>query len=357
MTPADLTAAPKSNISGNHSSSLRSTPKRANTPTSRSPSSTLPLPGQLIAIHPVFIEITTIFSRHLQIILYDAERAWAHSQLIKSTLSLPTTTSKARHHQIKRLARSHLHANQLLTLAQSLYAADRLDAISLAQITVYQLVTKGTLAFEREQYELGFETLSVAHTLLGTLATGTTTPHLEALINEMIDDIEPLIRFCAYKLSLDVSQGVENIVREIVTRQDGKLVAEFQDLFKAVGGQESEAARKNVGDIEWRGAEIKVRNAQLVDVIVKVKDVISALSKDATTTATEEKGKAWGKRKQKSGMDTSTNAKEVMDSRRMGMYDKALLVLSDAEGVARQLVEDNKVCSSYFPALVRTDAR
>ena len=161
----------------------------------------------------------------------------------------------------------------------------------------------------------------------------------------MIDEIEPIIRFCAYKLSLDVSQGVEILVEEIVAREGGKLVGEYQSLFAAIGGKEGEGARRNVGDIAWRGAEIKVRNAQLVDVIVKVKEVLGALARDATGAAvvSEEKGKAWGKRKQKVGMDTTTNAKDVMDSRRMGMYDKALLVLSDAEGIARQLVDDNKV--------------
>jgi signal recognition particle subunit SRP68 len=88
-------------------------------------------------------------------------------------------------------------------------------------------------------------------------------------------------------------------------------------------------------ELVWRGRDIPVRSAELVGVVLKVKKAIASLEAD----------KDVGGKKKKGGR------KEVMGARRMGTYDKALLVLSEGEDVARQLVEDNKVrCAlALFP--------
>jgi signal recognition particle subunit SRP68 len=80
-----------------------------------------------------------------------------------------------------------------------------------------------------------------------------------------------------------------------------------------------------------------VRNAELVDIVIKVKKAILSLEADKDLGS-------GGKKNNTREQRTSKGRKEILGARRMGTYDKALLVLSDAEVVAKQLLDDNKVC-------------
>lgn len=268
--------------------------------------------------------------RHLQILLFDAERAWAHSQLLKASLSLPSTPSPTRHHLTRRLARAVLRADSLFSLVTAL--GSRVSPTDRAQAAAYYLVLKGSLAFEQKKHEDGLATLSVAHQLLSKLAETAATAHGEALANEMIDDVEPMLRFCAYSLQIDTSQGTGELVKETAAREQAGLIKGWAELvaeLEKTGGREK---RKTV-ELSWRGTEIPIRNAQLVDVVSKVKDALASLEADKDVGKSSSAGKA-----KKGGA-----RKEIMGARRMGTYDKALLVLGEGEDVTRQLVEDNKV--------------
>ena len=192
---------------------------------------------------------------------------------------------------------------------------------------------KGSLAFEQGKHQDGVNALSVAHTLLSKLAETAETAHSEALANEMIDDVEPMLRFCAYKLGLDTSQGVAELAEQTSAEQQDQLVEGYSQLVKGLEENGQNSQRETV-ELSWQGSQIPIRSAELVGVVLKVKQALASLEAD--------RGTAKSSAKQKGGR------KDVMGARRMGTYDKALLVLSDGEEIARQLVEDNKVrfCSS-----------
>lgn len=193
---------------------------------------------------------------------------------------------------------------------------------------------KGSLAFEKAQHQAGLNSLAVAHDLLTTLSRGAETANLEALTNEVIDEVEPMLRFCAYSLQLDVSKGVGELVEEVMKKEEsGKLVEGYGELAKELEKEGKSEKRESV-ELVWRGREIPVRSAELVGVVLKVQQAIKSLEADkdvgaSGSTSTEKKGKG--------------GRKDLMGARRMGTYDKALTTLGEAEDVARQLVEDNKV--------------
>jgi signal recognition particle subunit SRP68 len=186
---------------------------------------------------------------------------------------------------------------------------------------------KGSLAFEQAKHREGLNALSVAHSLLTKLAETAETAHAEALANEVIDEVEPMLRFCAYKLELDTSRGVGELAEETAAEQQDKLVEGYSQLVAGLKEQGKKSKREAV-ELSWRGAQIPVRSAELVSVVLKVKQALASLEADRSIGADKKK---------------KSVKNDVMGARRMGTYDKALLVLSDAEEVARQLVEDNKV--------------
>ncbi|TNY23241.1 hypothetical protein DMC30DRAFT_414283 [Rhodotorula diobovata] len=281
--------------------------------------------------------------KHLQIVLFDAERCWAHSQLLKSTLDDPSTPPSTKHHFAKRLTKASSHANALLALVRSPALAPRLSAVHLAQVQAYALVLRGTVAFERNKHAEGLDALSAAFEVLGRLAETAPSATDEALANEVMDEVEPMLRFCAYRLGLDTASGVAAIAADFASREMARQAPGWEELSARLGQDGREGKRESV-EIRWRGEVVPVRNAELVGPALKVQEALASLREDEARGKKGGEGAAAaageGKRKAEGGK------KEVLGARRMGTYDKALLVLSDAEAVAHQLVEDNQIAAT-----------
>ncbi|GAA5873588.1 hypothetical protein JCM8547_005624 [Rhodosporidiobolus lusitaniae] len=284
--------------------------------------------------------------KHLQIALFDAERCWAQSQLLKQNLSDPSVSSKIKHHFAKRLSKASARAKDLLELSQSPSLSSRLSATHVGQILAYYLLFVGSLAFERGKHQEGLETLSAAYEVLGALAASASSATEEALANERMDEVEPMLRFCAYRLGKDTSAGVNPIAKEVAAETLPMLAPTWNELRGRIE-EEGKQGQKETVEVFWRGEPISVRNAELVGVAVKVKEALASLEQDQAF------GKKGGEGSE--GKKKADGKKEVLGARRMGTYDKALLTLSDAEAVASQLVEDDKIALSKG-ASSRSDA-
>ena len=97
--------------------------------------------------------------------------------------------------------------------------------------------------------------------------------------------------------------------------------------------EESSAVGQDRGKLKellWEGEPVPVRNPELVDVLLKVQEAQEKLAEDKP----DEKGDA--DKKERMG-------KGVKSKRGVASYDAILLALSEAEDVARKLVEAQKV--------------
>ncbi|KAK4052428.1 signal recognition particle subunit srp68 [Microbotryomycetes sp. JL201] len=270
--------------------------------------------------------------KHLQILLFETERAWAHAQEVKAAASNPQTLTGSRKHFIKRLAKAVGRAQQLNQVVASL-SSTKISSYQRGQVTAYFLTMKGLHDFEKGRHEAGVKTLSVAHELLIKLSETASSAHDQALANEMIDEVEPMLRFCAYKLEIDTSAGVGSLARETTSKEAEAVLSGYSALIEELDRSSQHRSRETV-ELTWRGKDVPVRSAELVDVVLKVKQAISSL---VTDSSVQESAKGKGGKHRRSA---------AMGSRRMVTYDKVLLVLSDAEAVASQLVDDNKVALS-----------
>ncbi|KAM0790647.1 hypothetical protein ACM66B_004507 [Microbotryomycetes sp. NB124-2] len=271
-------------------------------------------------------------AKHLQILLFESERAWAHAQEVKSSVANAQSTTGSRKHFIKRLARAVSRAEHLYKVVTSL--STKVLTAQRGQTTAYFLSMKGSLEFEKGRHEAGLKSLSVAHELLVKLADTASSAHEQALANELIDEVEPMLRFCAYKSGLDTSAGVAGVAREATAKDAESVLPGYSTLVDQLDKEGQQGSREAV-ELSWRGRDVPVRSAELVDVVIKVKQTIVNLEADRRAEGVSDKDKG-GKRKRRS----------ALGSRRMATFDKALLVLSDAEAFASQLVDDNKVALS-----------
>ncbi|KAH9938962.1 uncharacterized protein BXZ73DRAFT_89066 [Epithele typhae] len=287
------------------------------------------------------MNLDTIKEGHLQLLLFEAERAWAHSQEMHlESLQLANTaktssgaaaetaekqSSANRKHATRRMRRAIHWATQLLSHCQTLYAQGRLSAEDLIQVTTYTLILNGRFLRQRFDFDDALVQLSVARNLLDALAATAATSRAQALAVAYADEIGPEVRHCAHELRRDKVYDVDAIVADVAPKHRNALVQDCDAVLTKLK-EESGAAGQDRGklkDLIWEDEPVPIRNPELVDVLLKVQEAQERLAE----------GKPDGEH---------GKGKGVGSKRGVAAYDAILLALSEAEEVSRKLSEVQK---------------
>ncbi|TRM62912.1 hypothetical protein BD626DRAFT_569492 [Schizophyllum amplum] len=255
---------------------------------------------------------------HLELLLCEAERAWAYGQELFTSSLQPANADKAstlRHSAAGRFRRALHWSTQLLSHCQTLYAADRLSADAMVQASVYTLVLNGRTLRYREQFDDALVQLAVARSLLDELVATASTSRDQALATLFSDSIGPEIRYCAHELGREKSYDVDAIVAELGVQNRNEYVegcsAVLQKLKLEAEASGAHNNRYKLKEPEWEGEPVPIRNPELVDALLKVQDA-------ETRLAASKKGSS---------------------KKNVAAYDHVLAALSDAEELARKLSE------------------
>jgi signal recognition particle subunit SRP68 len=285
----------------------------------------------------------------LELLLLEVERAWAYSQDLISLSSQPTNESKAStlaHSATARFRRAVHWSTQLLSYCQSLFASSRLSSENLLQATIYTLIINGRFLRYRDHFEDALVQLCVARHLLDELASTTSLSRDQALAVLYSDQISPEIRYCAHELGHPEAYNVQSIVKTVASKHLYEIVENCEALIenlKAEAAASSKiAGRRKLDTLMWEGQPIPVRDPGLVDVLLKVQEAEARLSLQGSGTAPPKTPEQGSKVKP---TDRASSKKGV------AAYDMILLALSDAEELARKLVEVQQVSVFRFPSL------
>lgn len=268
-----------------------------------------------------------IFS--LQLLLFEAERAWSHSQELYTISLQPankddSSGSKLRHSATNRFRRAMRWSAELFAKGQSLYTAGRLNVAHLLELYAYVYMLSGRFLRFREEFEDSLEFLSLAYVILSTLADAATTSRDQALATFFSDSIAPEIRYCAHQLGIKDAHDVDRIAKDVGGKAAKKEMKDFDGLVKRVreeSGDDTTKGRGRLRDMEWEGQKVAVRIPELVDVLLGAQNAEEQLKENG------EAAEGTGKRQRKG----------------VAAFDAILAALSDAEDVARKLAEAQKV--------------
>lgn len=130
-------------------------------------------------------------SRHLLIPLMNAERAWAFAMHIKRVAA---GEARPRHHMIARLAKAARWASELQALC-----AERGDHRTLLEAEAYAAWMTANHMIERESWAPALRGIFRARTIYVELSRVTLFPE-QQLYREMVEEIEPIQRYCRYQL-------------------------------------------------------------------------------------------------------------------------------------------------------------
>ncbi|CAA7264674.1 unnamed protein product [Cyclocybe aegerita] len=260
---------------------------------------------------------------HLQLLLFEAERAWAYAQELITSALQPFNQDKAsglRHTATGRFRRAVNWSTQLLSLCQALYASSRMSAENLIEATIYTVILNGRFLRYRDDFEDALIQLSVARGLLDDLANTASTSRDQALAVLFSDEISPEIRYCAHELGRAKAYDINGVVSELSPKYRNQIVENCDSLVTKLQAEEKTVTSKlKLTQRLWEGQPVPVRYPELVDVLLKVEEAEKSLRSIQLSPAG---------RKARSGVTA---------------YDSVLAALSDAEEISRKLQETQQV--------------
>jgi len=257
----------------------------------------------------------------LQLLLFEAERAWAYGQeLMKQAID--DEDNPLRRRAVARFRRALSWTDQFTALTTELFGQTRISALAQAEALAYALVLRGKILRQREDFKAALGNLAVAKTLLDALAANASTSRDQALATAAMDEIAPEIRYCAHELGREKAYDIDGVVAEHAPKHLEILVPGHASLLAALAEQAKSAgttaaARKLLQPVTWEGTAVPIRNPELVDVFIRIQEAEAKLDDDT-------------------GRDKSSRGK-------VAKFDAVLLALSDAEDVARKLLEAHQL--------------
>lgn len=296
----------------------------------------------------------------VELALWLAERAYAEGmrtrEELASTANGGAGLARQRHRSQKRLHKAVRHAQHLLKLIEGSGSSEKNNgytASTLLQAQIYAHTLAGTYSFSLASSNVGppsaaregANALATAYVLLESFAQHSDRANDQALAFELIDEIEPMLRFCAYKAEIPLSNLAET-ARSLGNQQMkehseiSELVSRYEQEEKAssaASGRKSTKSQQSaslVKQIRWRDVDIPVKSAELSSALAKVHLALSQLNNSSSGVTKSSKKLA-----KKGGQ--AGPAKAEIGQLAMARYDRALSTLSEAEQRARKLVEDN----------------
>ncbi|KAJ2723532.1 signal recognition particle subunit srp68 [Coemansia sp. Benny D115] len=237
---------------------------------------------------------------HLEILVLEAERAWAYAMDLRELYSR-TEEPRQRYHVIRRLKAACKTGEHLASVASAV--GDR--RTKLASFAYWQLI-RAQLHFELEEWVAALDSAVLSRVVCKQLAlTGSSKQY--ALAHVMIESLDAIVRLSAYQARVG---GAQQMQPAELTEQwyDARIKGEPARIESAIpeyaaisrdlvelseASEHPEEAGDSAGyanQLQWRGGSIGYPSAEMASLIdaaqAALKSAVESESKQALDTAT-----------------------------------------------------------------------
>lgn len=277
-------------------------------------------------------------TRPLELLLFESEHAWAAAEELWAKQT-EETRAKLRRSSLGRARRAIQYATKLNELADALPS---LDAHSRAQCLAYVGLVRSASAFIQENWEVTLRATSVTRRVLTMASECSTSSRDEAVASSFLDTIDAQIRFATYSLG-ETEAAAERICTPDVCEE---VLPGFGKVSKALQtAHPASASSTEPFVLHWRSQIIPVHSLELHDAIQRVQAEEAALALHVAPTNKSTPGKrtklshAQRNAHRRSGMGRASGS--YANRGELDPFDRVLAALTDAESIARVLVDDN----------------
>jgi signal recognition particle subunit SRP68 len=132
-------------------------------------------------------------------LVFKAERNWAFAMDCKKNSLL---SPRKRFHGIKKLNRAIFYSKQII---ESTVGSERENLTCVA----YSFGLEGLAAVERRNWEEGVKALSNSRNIYVNLQKSATSSRHDHYYQVAIDELDPLLKYCAYQLKINTGMQVD----------------------------------------------------------------------------------------------------------------------------------------------------
>ena len=188
--------------------------------------SSLKIPNGRHRFKKVPLPDTIHSQRFIELLVIQAERAWAHGLTLKSEFALNNGESrgKIRHRYIHKFRRAVYWSSELLSLVKK-----SCDSQTILEAEAYNLWLDGLALTECGKYEQALEKMDQAETKYTELikqSLDVIVPNASKAYRHRISDLEPIARVCKYKLRIGMGVAVSH-----ETTTDASAKDEFESVY------------------------------------------------------------------------------------------------------------------------------
>ncbi|CAO3563746.1 unnamed protein product [Mortierella alpina] len=253
--------------------------------------------------------------KYLHLLLFQAERAWGYAMEIKA-LSVALDDTRKQSHYMNRLKKAAKTAEHLENLCSTKFG--KVDVRSALDAQAYAALMSAYVLFEAQQWQGALEKFSAARAIYDKLSLAGTS-HQEALCHAAMDEIDPNIRFCGYRLRLakDGVVNVEELVKMSAANKGSGSDVLMREIENLISQTRQERAQE-VESIHWRSQTLPLKNAKLATAILAAQE-----------TAAEN-----------NGLEASTS------EARMEHFDKVLQAFTEAEKHVKKALKEDAIAAA-----------
>lgn len=224
---------------------------------------------------------------HLHLLLFTAERAWAHAMELKALHSPDAKglTGRTRSHIISRLDKAARIAERLADILSDTGASGATH-VDLLEAKAYACLIRGAERFEKQSWGPCLKSYSTARIIYNALSSVQNPDVVKDLLSDTID---PSIRYAAYQLKIPRTQAIPTIARKAFP-SDAALADQINkldpDLLKQTGAdaQEGQGGAPNAPQtITWGSREVKIEDAAIAVAIAATETATARLAEKLTS--------------------------------------------------------------------------
>nr|XP_039252363.1 signal recognition particle subunit SRP68-like [Styela clava] len=187
-------------------------------------------------------------SRYILLIVMAVERAWSYAMQLKQEAS---DNLRKRHHMIQRMKKATFQAEHLNNLCEK---SPIVDARTKLEAKAYASYINGIFCFECQNWKVAMELFNASKTIYGKLCE-TKSKEERVIYDQMMDDISPNIRYCAYNIG-DQS-AMDDLLQLRASHKQDVLLADKLDSLVI---QAKEQKATSMSEFVWKKHTIPVKN-------------------------------------------------------------------------------------------------
>lgn len=283
------------------------------------------------------LDLTAITDeRVLTLLLFNAERAWAHAQHLKSAAADHASTvddeddiDRSRHHVMTRLAKAAKWANQLAEAGGNCG-----DSRTQLETRAYAAWMNGNSLLEKGAWAAALTHFKTARTVYDELGKVDTSMEGD-VFRARVEELAPSIRYCEYSIQREGG----NVADTTALLDDLKLSdlggdEVLRDRLAAVLAETRKTQAEQLSEVVWRGRRIPIKSEAVRVAIVAMRDAEHEIS-DAASKKGDSKNKG-----DKSGLDKLVE-----------LYDKLNIAYSDAQQAVSDTIAKTKAPTAQGTAI------